>query len=230
MTTISPSDTKMRQRWSPERQQQYRATHQTLMFHFLLDSSPSMCGQDEVNLRRAFNMYLAWLQHHADPMSLVEVRCFSTPLDPGTPVPLGMLKPLTGRTYNPALHGSGTALYRAVGETCTVASGAATPVQHIVIVFTDGADNTSEEVGWTNGQVSTLLQTLQEQQHWLAIFLGAIPDALEVGKSMGFQPGNCLTFATDQIPDAFGRLLHATQRYLAASPQERKLLAATGVF
>ena len=230
MTTASPSDTKMRQGWSPERQQQYRAKHQALVFHFLLDASPSMCGQAENDLRRAFNMYLTWLQQHADPMSLAEVRCFSTPLDPGATVPLGTLKPLNGRTYNPAMHGSGTALYRAVGDTCTVASGAETPAQHVLVVFTDGYDNTSEEVGWTNGQVYTLLQTLQQQQNWLAIFLGALPDALEVGKSMGFQSGNCLEFTTDKIPEAFQRLMQATQKYLAASPQDRKLLAATGVF
>jgi hypothetical protein len=225
---MSPSDQKMLRSWNPDRQQQYRATHQSLFFHFVLDASPSMCGVAEIALRRAFNMYVTWLQQHADPMSLAEVRCFSTRLDPGKPVPLGTLKPLTTATYNPALHGSGTALYRAVGETCTQA-GHETQ-QHVLVVFTDGYDNTSDEFEWSNGQVYTLLQVLQDEQGWLAVFLGAMSDAIEVGKSMGFHPGNCLTFATDQIPEAFQRLLQATQKYLAAGPQDRKLLAARGVF
>ena len=80
MPTMSPSDHKMLNSWNPERQQQYRAKHQNLVFHFLLDASPSMCGEEAVNLRRSFNTYLAWLQSHAAPMSLAEVRCFSTPL------------------------------------------------------------------------------------------------------------------------------------------------------
>jgi hypothetical protein len=228
MTTQFPSDQRMLNSWNPDRQQQYRATHQALTFHFVLDASPSMCGENEKNLRRAFNMYVSWLQAHADPMSQAEVRCFSTPLDPSTLVPLGLLKPLSGQTYNPAAHGSGTALYRAVGETCTQAPD--DTQQHVLIAFSDGYDNTSEDVGWSRGQVFTLLQTLQEQQGWLAVFLGALPDALEVGKSMGFHPGNCLTFGTDRIPEAFQRLLQATQKYLAAGPQDRKLLAAGGVF
>jgi hypothetical protein len=186
-----------------------------------------MCGEEAVNLRRSFNTYLAWLQSHADPMSLAEVRCFSTPLDMGKPVPLGTLKPLTTATYNPAMHGSGTALYRAVGETCTTADSAG---QHVLVVFTDGMDNTSIKFEWTHSKVYMLLQTLQQQQQWLCVFLGAFPEALAVGKQMGFQSGNCLVLTTDQIPEAFQKLLQATQKYVAASPQERKLLAQAGVF
>jgi hypothetical protein len=216
----------MLQSWNPARQQQYRARYQSLVFHFLLDASPSMCGQEALNLRRSFNMYLAWLQSHADPMSLAEVRCFSTSLDPGQPVPLGTLKSLTTATYNPAMHGSGTALYRAVGETCTTADSAG---QHVLVIFTDSMDNTSLRFEWTHSKVFMLLHTLQQQHQWLCVFLNAFPEALAVGKQMGFQPGNCLVFTTDQIPEAFQKLLQATQKYLAASPQERKLLATGGV-
>jgi hypothetical protein len=227
MPTLSPSKKKMLNSWNPERQQQYRATHHSLVFHVLLDASPSMQGQEAVNLRRSFNMYLQWLQRHADPMSVMDVRCFSTDLDPSHPLPIGMVQPLTEQTYDPAEHGSGTALYRAVGETCTTATSAG---QHVLITFTDGEDNTSRHFEWSASAVCTLLATLQEQQGWLCVFLGAFPTALTVGNAMGFAPGNCLTVTTDEIPEAFQRLRTATQRYLAAGPQERKLLATGGVF
>jgi len=51
-----------------------------------------------------------------------------------------------------------------------------------------------------------------------------------LGHQMGFARGNCLPLTTDQIPDAFKALTIATQKYLAAAPAERKLLAAGGIF
>jgi hypothetical protein len=219
---------KMLTSWNADKQQGYRDKHpdNALIWHILLDESPSMSGENATNLRTAFSMYLAWLQRHADPMSLAEVRCFSTELAPSALKPLGMLQPLTAQTYDP-IRGSGTALYRAVGETCAMAGR---PGRHVLIVFTDGYDNASERFEWTSSRVHTLLTTLQAQSGWLCIFLGAFPGALEVGKRMGFVAGNCLTFATDQLPAAFETLRQATQQYLTAGPQERKLLAAGGIF
>jgi hypothetical protein len=214
--------------WDASKQQQYRAKHheQVLTFHFVLDASPSMIGQDATNLRKAYNMYLAYLQHHAHPMSLAEVRCFSTDLSPSHLQPLGLLQPLTVQTYDPR-KGDGTALYRAIGETCTTAPGDG---QHVLVVFTDGADNASEDFGWTSTRVGALLQTLQDEQAWLAVFLGAFPEAVPVARLMQFKAGNCLVFSTDKIPEAFQALRQATQTYLAAAPQARKLLAAGGIF
>lgn len=229
MTIQFPSKQKQLNNWDASRQQAYRAQHQetVLTFHFLLDASPSMAGKDATNLRHAYNMYLGWLQRYADPMSLADVRCFSTPLDPSQLRPLGSLNPLTAQTYDPMQHGSGTALYRAVGETASTADPTG---QHILVVFTDGMDNTSGEFGWAHSNVYMLLQMLQREHAWLGVFLGAFPEALEIGKQMGFQAGNCLVFTSDKIPEAFETLRQATQRYLAAPVPERKLLAQGGIF
>lgn len=214
--------------WDATKQTQYRAQHpqEALTFHFLLDASPSMIGKNATALRTAYNMYLQWLQRHAHPMSQAEVRCFSTVLDTGAIQPLSALRPLTGQTYNP-LEDDGTALYRAVGDTCTTAPATG---QHLLVVFTDGLDNTSAQFDWTSSKVFMLLKTLQEVNDWCCVFLGAFPEALEVGKDMGFLSGNCLTFASDRIPEAFQSLQRATQKYIAASTQERKLLAAGSMF
>ena len=214
--------------WDASKQQTYRQQHgqECLTYHFVLDESPSMAGEDAVNLRTAFNMYLGWLQQHAHPMSQAEVRLFSTALSPANLVPLGEVQPLTRQTYDP-LRGDGTALFRAIGDTCTLATSKG---QHMLVVFTDGRDNTSDQFAWTSQKVATLLETLQAERDWLCVFLGAFPDALPVAKVMGFTEGNCLVFPNDQIPEAFQSLTRATMTYLAATPPERKLLAAGGVF
>jgi hypothetical protein len=214
--------------WTPDKQQTYRQRHpeQALTFTALLDASPSMYGERAKALRVSFNMYLAWLQKHADPMSLVHVRVFSTKLAEGRATPLCQTPPLSEVTYDP-LGGDGTALYHAVGVTCTQHETAG---QHFLIVFTDGLDNRSKALGWSAQQVCTLVTTLEQEQGWAGVFLGAFAEALAVGKAMGFSAGNCLEFSSDRIPEAFQRLRQATQRYLAASVPARKLLVQGGLF
>ena len=226
MTTTSPS--KSLRTWDAARQAAYRqqAGQGTLHFTFLLDASPSMLGQYADNLRTAFNRYLAWLKAHAGPMSLVEVHCFSTEITRGAAQPLSLVAPLTSQTYDPR-QGDGTALYRALGETCTHLDAQG---QRILVVFTDGMDNRSDAFGWTVSAVQTLLTTLQAERQLLAVFLGAFDEALEVAATLGFAPGNTLMFSSDQIPDAFKKLTTATQRYLATAPAARKALATGGIF
>ena len=76
----------------------------------------------------------------------------------------------------------------------------------------------------------TLLSTLQDERQWLCVFLAAFADALPVAAVLGFKEGNCLTFASEKILEAFERLRRATETYLLASPPARKLLAQSGVF
>jgi hypothetical protein len=184
-----------------------------------------MLGEKARVLRQSFNMYLAWLKAHASPMALADIRCFSDYVEPSSVVPLGQLTPLTEQSYDPA-QGSGTALYRAIGETCM------TPYpdgQHILVLFTDGEDNHSADSGWTLANAHAALAE-RVKTDWLAVFLGAMPEALAIGQALGFARGNCLLMTTDAIPDAFQSLTFATQRYLTAGPGQRKLLAQVGVF
>ena len=214
--------------WDSAKQEQYRRAQpqHVWTFHFCFDASPSMHGAEAAALQKAYALYLAWLQQHADPMSLVEVCTFSSKLKRSPLQPLGRCTPLTPEQYNP-LQGSGTALYRALGDLCTMPVGEG---QHILVVFTDGQDNASDTTAWTASKVAQLLQTLQQEQSWLCVFLGAFPQALDVGRACGFVVGNCLVFGDDRIPEAFQQLRQATQKYLQAAPADRKLLAAGGIF
>jgi hypothetical protein len=220
--TLSPS--KQLATWDATRQQAYRATHpdSTFIFHLLLDASGSMCPH-EAALRSAYNMYLSWLQRHGPPMALVDTRWFASTLQAADVHPLGNAKRLHAETYSAGR--GGTALYDAIGAVVTQAGD---PGQHILVVFTDGVDYDSEH--WTAGQVQEVLTTMQTENQWLCVFLGAFPQALQVARTLGFTPGNCLVFGSEKIPEAFARLRAATETYLLATPPERKLLAQRGVF
>src|SRR5215471_15654107 len=148
MTQPTLNRHKMLSAWDDSRQARYRAAHpdMSVVFNFVLDASPSMRGQPACDLRGSFNQYLHWLQSHASPMSMAAVRCFSSYLDPYSAVPLGQLQPLDTRTYDPS-GGDGTALYRAIGETCSdIATGRGHGSQ-VLVVFTDGLDNISNAYG-----------------------------------------------------------------------------------
>lgn len=214
--------------WDAAKQDTYRKANadKVLTFHFVFDASPSMHGTPATNLRKAHALYLAWLQRHADPMSLVEVSTFATTLKRQPLTALGECQTLTDETYNPLGEG-GTALYAATGQICTTPQGTG---QHVLVVFTDGQDNASIGLGWTTEKVAQILTTLQTEEDWLAVFLGAGIDALGIGQVMGFTKGNCLAFPTDQIPEAFAHLTKATEQYLVAPPEERKLIAKGGIF
>ena len=212
--------------WDGPKQQAWRARHAASVFrwHFLLDASPSMIPHKR-DLLRAYNLYLGWLQQHADPMGLHSLQCFSGTLGKAMETPIGTAPVLTETFYRPE-DGNGTALYNAVGEVCTQATGTG---QHILVLFTDGED-CALEPRWTAAKVHTLLTTLQEADGWLCVFLGAMETALQEAGRMGFLPGNTLSFPADQIPQAFRDLQKATQKYLNAGKAERKLLAAGGIF
>lgn len=223
----SRSSPKLLASWDASKQDAWRQSHaqELCLFHFVLDASPSMHPHRQ-DLMRAYNMYVAWLQGAAHPMSLAEVFTFDLHLRRLSSMQaLGATQALTPESYRP-LHGTGTALYNAVGQVCTTATQLG---QHVLVVFTDGEDCALEPV-WKADQCHEILTTLQDHTGWLCVFLGAFPGALDVGRSMGFHAGNCLTFPGDQIPQAFEHLRQATQRYLLAPVPERKQLATGGIF
>ncbi len=101
----------------------------------------------------------------------------------------------------PELHPrGGTALYDALGKLVTDVGAelAARPESErpgtvIVVVLTDGHENSSRE--WTHTAVRSLITQQQEVYNWDFLFLGANMDAVEIGASMGFAPSQSITYA-----------------------------------
>lgn len=223
MTTTTPKPLRT---WSAEKANAYRAKNpeNAMVFHFLLDMSPSMVHAAP-DVRRAYNHCLRWLQGHCSPMSLGHVVCFDD-RPRMTPVQgLARLQPLTDATYDP-LNADGTAIYEAMGMALSTQD---TPGTHILVLMTDGAD-CCKRTDWTLTRCHELFVTLQQESGWVGVGFFVDDDALALGTALGFPPGNCLRLQSDQIPEAFRQFQQAMQRYLAAPQAARTLLAAGGFF
>ncbi|MFC9436223.1 VWA domain-containing protein [Nocardia sp. NPDC057030] len=93
-----------------------------------------------------------------------------------------------------------TALYDAVGRLVTDVGAelakrpeAERPGTVIVVVLTDGHENSSSE--WSHIAVKSLITQQQDVYSWNFLFLGANMDAVAIGTRMGFDPGNSITYA-----------------------------------
>jgi len=94
----------------------------------------------------------------------------------------------------------GTALYDSLGRVITDvgAALAATPEDErpgkvIVVVLTDGHENSSTE--WTHDAVSAVIRRQERDYSWDFVFLGANMDAVAIGQHLGFAPDRSLTYA-----------------------------------
>lgn len=69
------------------------------------------------------------------------------------------------------------------------------PAKVIVVIVTDGQENSSRE--YTVDQVKALVKTQTEQYQWEFVFLGANLDAVAVGGDYGIPKGSTITFAAN---------------------------------
>lgn len=92
-----------------------------------------------------------------------------------------------------------TALYDAIGRgiiefgtELAAMSEDARPGKVLVVVQTDGLENSSRE--FTSAGVKRLIETQRTLYSWDFVFLGANQDAVLTGTNMGFATGSSLTF------------------------------------
>ncbi|WP_227998157.1 vWA domain-containing protein [Nocardia australiensis] len=118
-----------------------------------------------------------------------------------------------------------TALYDAVGRLITdVGAELATRPEHerpgtvIVVVLTDGHENSSKE--WTHASVKSLITQQQDVYNWNFLFLGANMDAVAIGTEMGFDPKQSITYAAAPagVRGVFGAAAAYSARAQAAAP------------
>jgi len=92
-----------------------------------------------------------------------------------------------------------TALLDAIGQTIRmvehkVQSMAQKPDKIMVMILTDGAENTSKE--FSRKAVMTTIKRLEETGDWEFVFVGANQDAIAVGASYGMKAKNCLSYGS----------------------------------
>lgn len=96
----------------------------------------------------------------------------------------------------------GTALYDSLGRLITeVGSELAElpeserPGTVVVVVLTDGHENSSSE--WSHAAVTAAISRQEKEYAWDFVFLGANMDAVSIGTSLGFAADKSMTWHTD---------------------------------
>jgi hypothetical protein len=95
----------------------------------------------------------------------------------------------------------GTALYDALGRLITDVGAelAALPEGErpgtvVVVVLTDGHENSSHE--WTHDAVGAAIRRQEDEYAWNFLFLGANMDAVQIGTALGIQADRSMTWDT----------------------------------
>jgi uncharacterized protein YegL len=161
----------------------------------VLDRSGSMQNVRS-NVISAYNEFLQEQQRQPGK-ALFSLVLFDTSFDQVHDlVPVGDVPELTDKTYE--IRGM-TALYDAIGHTVStidksVANMAIAPSRVVLVIYTDGQENSSREC--TREQINALLEAKQNQDSpWDVVFLGANQDAFAEGAKIGTQYANTATYA-----------------------------------
>ena len=93
-----------------------------------------------------------------------------------------------------------TALYDSIGRLITdvgaelaAAPESERPGKVIVVVLTDGHENSSTE--WSHDAVAAVIKRQERDYAWDFVFLGANMDAVAIGQQMGFGADRSMTYA-----------------------------------
>lgn len=120
-------------------------------------------------------------------------------------VPMKEVNPLVQANYQP--RGS-TPLYDAMGTTI-VSIGtrlaalpeADRPDKVVVVIITDGEENSSKE--YNKEKIRELVKEQQEKYSWNFIFLGADFDAMATGNELGYAPGTTMNVDKAKMHQVF---------------------------
>ena len=85
------------------------------------------------------------------------------------------------------------------------------PGQVIVVIVTDGQENSSHE--YTADAVKALITEQQEKYNWEFLFLAAGQDAIQTGAGYGIARGSSLTFDANNIGDTISLASAYTSAY-----------------
>jgi len=195
--------------------------------HILLDMSGSMLGIASAT-REGLNNYINTMKEDkSDDIVLVSVTVFDSEGWHGDikvhidtimdMVPLNDVPEITEEHYKPR---GGTPMYDGIGKVVGRTEGALEGIEGspevLLVIITDGDENTSQE--FKQHEIKALLET-KEGQGWSTIYLGANQDAWAVGSSLGINSGNVKAYSATVAgikDDVFASVANATTCYRAA--------------
>jgi uncharacterized protein YegL len=186
----------------------------------VLDRSGSMQGM-RAEIIGGFNAFLEDQKTVPGTATLTLVQ-FDNEIDRLTDgVPLAGIKPLDESTYVPR---GATKLYDAIGLTVNsvkeaIAKAAAKPDKVIVLILTDGQENSSQE--YTTDSIKSLLEA-QQKDGWQFSFIGANQDAILTARGIGLNnaASNITYAATKAGSTNVLRSMSASVKMFRCAPQD----------
>lgn len=158
------------------------------MICLILDRSGSMGGREN-DVINGINSFIDEQKKLPDPASIAFVRFDSEAIERFRPMQnLTEVKHLTRGEYQPR---GGTPLLDAVGQSIVQLEEdwkAEKPERAIVVIVTDGEENSSKE--FTKAKIQALIKARQDSGMWAFIYLGANVDAFAEANSMGIATAN----------------------------------------
>jgi len=165
---------------------------------FVLDRSGSMESCREAAIE-GFNSFLQNQQRTKGLAKLTLILFNDEYLVLIDALPVAEILPLDDDSYVP--RGS-TALLDAIGRTIDElgARFAALPEQYrpmqvIVVILTDGLENSSQNYTWQ--QITDAIEQQSEQHRWTFLFLGANQDAIATAAQMNITAANAAAYIAD---------------------------------
>lgn len=157
--------------------------------HFILDNSGSMSVVQDATIS-GFNEYIGTLKSDGNTYKMTLTKFGIDSEVVYADKDLGDVPLLNRDTYE--ANGHSTALYDAVCRTLKDAEGKGKTAKHLVIIMTDGQENSSHE--YTEKQMTGIKHRLEDTGRWSFVFLGANQDAWATAQAYGFAPQNVATF------------------------------------
>lgn len=124
-----------------------------------------------------------------------------------------------------ALHGGklvfsprgSTALYDAIGDTVKEARQELATIEssNILMVMTDGHENASKR--WNKSQVKCLVEELNEDERWTAVFLGTELNTMDEASQVGFYSGNTGHYHLHNTSSVYSRIADATVTFASTA-------------
>ncbi len=187
-----------------------RNSRQKVLINFILDRSGSMEIVREETIH-GFNKYLEEIRKENAVDYLLSLTLFGGPdcIHKHVAAPLEKVDPLSRESYRPQ---GFTPLYDAIGATIAKVDAEKPQVDKVLtVILTDGHENSSRE--YNLAHIKALIDGKEKQGNWTFVFLGATPDAWDIGVTIGVPVGNVYQHDPAQTPAVYASLASSTSAY-----------------
>lgn len=176
--------------------------------HFILDNSASMGSVQDATIK-SYNEYVEGLKRDKKNKYNFQLTMFADDVRTFDTQDIQSIKKLNRETY-PA-NGMSTSLYDGVCK--TLRKNNSKSGKHIVIILTDGEENSSREYKETDFR--KWVKQLEKYGNWSFVYLGANQDSYAKAASFGFKTGNVSNFnvTTKGMSSVSSNLMMATSAY-----------------